>query len=135
MQNIQLSVKLSAYTKGMQFKDAPSDNFIYGRKDNEWIPIHNIHDITVPDGKSIMINTENNQIEAWGLSLENSKEVITGKDILDTFNFLSSSNKAVEEQVRQNSADIDEIKRDFASKEYIDQVIDDKINAIITTPV
>lgn len=43
MEDIKLKVKLSAYTKGTLpdnlVSDAPKDNFIYGRKNGEWIDI------------------------------------------------------------------------------------------------
>lgn len=45
MSNIKLKVKLSAYSKGIIpdvskfIEDAPVDNKVYGRKNNEWVDI------------------------------------------------------------------------------------------------
>ena len=55
MENIQLNIKLSAYTKGILPKkvsdlendlyyisDAPNDDIIYARKNNDWIDINEV---------------------------------------------------------------------------------------------
>jgi len=46
MYNINLTAKLSAYTKGVFIEEAPNDNKLYGRKDGSWIDVDTIFEDT-----------------------------------------------------------------------------------------
>ena len=88
MSNIKLRVKLSAYSKGIIpdvskfIEDAPVDDKVYGRKNNEWVDIKaDVLDqqIIVEKGSGLNITHIEPNIDSLSIRqaiIENEKEII-----------------------------------------------------------